>query len=114
MVCELPVLLVGREAMSAYIVGEGGGTLAQSRTFLLPVSLGFLLVDVILNLIGLNVGKWLQNAGGVSTYVPLLILAGIAGVLWLRHGSVTPISWANILPVWNWDTGDFWSPISFS
>src|SRR5258708_12482483 len=114
MVCELPVLLVGREAMSDCIIGQRGGTLAQRRTFLLPVSLGYLLVAVILNLIGLNVGKWLQNAGGVSTYVPLLILAGIAGILWLRHGSGTPITWANILPVWNWDTGNFLSQIPFA
>ena len=109
-----PGLLLASAAMSAYIIGEGGGTLAQSRTFLLPVSLVYLLVAVILNLIGLNIGKWLQNAGGVSTYVPLLILAGIAGILWLRHGSVTPISWANILPVWNWDTVNFWSQIAFA
>jgi hypothetical protein len=26
---------------------------------------------VVLNIIGLNIGKWLQNAGGVSTYIPL-------------------------------------------
>src|SRR6266404_2020421 len=62
-----PGLLLASAAMSAYIVGEGGGALAQNRTFLLLVSLGLLLVAVILNIIGLNVGKWLQNAGGVST-----------------------------------------------
>src|ERR1700732_3874480 len=109
-----PGLLLASAAMSAYIVGEGGGALAQNRPFLLLVSLGLLLVAVILNLIGLNVGKWLQNAGGVSTYVPLLILVAIAGILWLRHGSVTQFTWANILPVWNWDTVNFWSQIAFA
>ena len=109
-----PGLLLASAAMSAYIVGEGGGALAQNRTFLLLVSLGLLLIAVILNIIGLNVGKWLQNAGGVSTYVPLLILASIAGILWLRQGSVTPFTWANILPVWNWDTVNFWSQIAFA
>src|ERR1700726_1151349 len=45
--------------MSAYIIGENGGALSQSRTFLLSVSLAYLLVAVILNVIGLNIGKWL-------------------------------------------------------
>jgi glutamate:GABA antiporter len=40
--------------------------LAQDRTFLLTVSLAMLLVAVLLNIIGLNIGKWLQNAGGVE------------------------------------------------
>jgi len=109
-----PGLLLASAAMSAYIIGEGGGALAQNRTFLLLVSLGLLLVAVILNIIGLNVGKWLQNAGGLSTYVPLLILASIAAILGLRHGSMTPFTWANIWPVWNWDTVNFWSQIAFA
>jgi glutamate:GABA antiporter len=109
-----PGLLLASAAMSAYIIGEGGGTLAQNRTFLLLVSLGLLLVAVILNVIGLNIGKWLQNAGGVSTYVPLLILVTIAGILWLHHGSVTQFTWSNIRPVWNWDTVNFWSQIAFA
>jgi glutamate:GABA antiporter len=109
-----PGLLLASAAMSAYIIGEGGGTLAQNRTFLLLVSVGLLLVAVILNVIGLNIGKWLQNAGGVSTYLPLLILVAIGGILWLRHGSVTSFTWSNIRPVWNWDTVNFWSQIAFA
>jgi len=109
-----PGLLLASAAMSAYIIGEGGGTLAQDRTFLLVVSLGYLLVAVILNLIGLNVGKWLQNAGGASTYVPLLILVSLAGILWLRQGSVTHFTVSNMLPHWDWDTVNFWSQIAFA
>ncbi len=109
-----PGLLLASAAMSAYIIGEGGGTLAQNRAFLLLVSLGLLLVAVVLNIIGLNVGKWLQNAGGVFTYVPLLVLVLIAAILGLRYGSVTPFTWASILPTWNWDTVNFWSQIAFA
>jgi amino acid transporter len=109
-----PGLLLASAAMSAYIIGEGGGTLSQNRTFLLLVSLGLLLVAVVLNVIGLNVGKWLQNAGGVSTYVPLLILIGIAVILGLRHGSVIHFTASNIWPHWDWDTVNFWSQIAFA
>jgi amino acid transporter len=109
-----PGLLLASASMSAYVIGESGASLEHDRPFLLAVSLGLLLVAVGLNIIGLNIGKWLQNAGGVGTYLPLLILLGVAAVLWARHGSVTPLSGRNILPTWNWDTVNFWSQIAFA
>jgi len=109
-----PGLLLASAAMSAYVIGEGGATLEHNRQFLLLVSLGYLIIAVVLNIIGLNIGKWLQNAGGVSTYAPLLMLVALGGLLWLRHGSVTHLTWANLLPVWNWDTVNFWSQIAFA
>src|SRR5487761_2346470 len=57
-----PGLLLASASMAAYIVGGRGVSLAQNRTFLLTVSMGLLLVAVVLNIIGLNIGKWLQNA----------------------------------------------------
>jgi len=109
-----PGLLLASAAMSAYIIGEGGASLEHNRQFLLFVSLGYLVVAVVLNIIGLNIGKWLQNAGGVSTYAPLLVLVALGGFLWLRHGSVTHLTWTNALPIWNWDTVNFWSQIAFA
>ena len=113
-VFHFPGLLLASAAMSAYVIGEGGATLEHNRQFLLLVSLGYLIIAVVLNIIGLNIGKWLQNAGGVSTYAPLLMLVALGGLLWLRHGSVTHLTWANLLPVWNWDTVNFWSQIAFA
>jgi len=60
------------------------------------------------------VGKWLQNAGGAGTYLPLLLLVGVAGLLWMRQGAVTHLTVANALPTWNWDTVNFWSSIAFA
>ena len=109
-----PGLLLASASMSAYVIGESGARLEHDRTFLLLVSLGLLLVAVVLNIIGLNVGKWLQNAGGTCTYLPLLLLVGVAGWLWIRHGSVTHLSLNNMMPTWNWDTVNFWSQIAFA
>ena len=109
-----PGLLLASASMSAYIIGGRGSELAQDRTFLLVVSLALLLVAVVLNIIGLNIGKWLQNAGGVGTYVPLVILAVVAAIVCWKHGSATHFTVRNMLPTWNWDTVNFWSQIAFA
>ena len=109
-----PGLLTASVAMSVYIGGPKYEWLAGNKHYLLWASLGLLAVAVVLNLIGLNIGKWLQNAGGVATYVPLLMLAGIGGYLALHHGSVSHFSWKSSLAHWNWDTVNFWSNIAFA
>ncbi len=109
-----PGLLLASASMAAYIVGGRGAALAGNRTFLLTVSLAMLLVAVVLNIVGLNIGKWLQNAGGVGTYLPLLMLVGVAAVVCWRFGSATRFTVANMLPTWNWDTVNFWSQIAFA
>ena len=73
-----PGLLLASASMAAYISSSHGAALAQNRPFLLWVSFALLVIAVVLNIIGLNIGKWLQNAGGVGTYVPLLMLVVVA------------------------------------
>jgi glutamate:GABA antiporter len=109
-----PGLLLASVSMSAYVLGGKGIELSQNRVYLEIGSYALLLVAVWLNIIGLNVGKWLQNAGGVSTYLPLLMLAAVAGIMWVHYGSVTQFTWSHMLPVWNWNTVNFWSQIAFA
>jgi amino acid transporter len=109
-----PGLLTASVAMSVYIGGPKYAWLAASPKYLLWASLGLLATAVLFNIIGLDIGKWLQNAGGVSTYVPLVMLVGIGTYLALHRGSATHFSWKSTLPVWNWDTVNFWSNIAFA
>jgi glutamate:GABA antiporter len=109
-----PGLLMASAAMAAYIGGNGAAFLAQNRAFLMAGSFFLLFIAVFLNIIGLNIGKWLQNAGGVGTYVPLLMLVGLSAYLWLTHGSLTHFTRRNMLPSWNWDTVNFWPQIAFA
>ncbi|HTD24056.1 MAG TPA: APC family permease [Terriglobales bacterium] len=109
-----PGLLMASASMGAYILGVRGDVIAHNRAFILAGSLLLLFVAVWLNIIGLNIGKWLQNAGGVGTYLPLLMLTVVAFLLWKQHGSVTHFTWTNIKPTWNWHTVNFWSQIAFA
>ena len=109
-----PGLLLASAAMTAYVGGAGTAWLAESRSFLLAGSFAMLVVAVFLNLIGLQVGKWLQNAGGVGTYVPLLMIVGVALLLWSRQGSVTHFTLGAMMPRWNWDTVNFWPQLAFA
>ena len=109
-----PGLLMASASMGAYVLGIRGDAIAHNRVFIFAGSLLLLLVAVWLNIIGLNVGKWLQNAGGVGTYIPLLILAVAGLFLWKQHGSIIQFTWTNIKPTLNWDTLSFWSLIAFA
>jgi len=109
-----PGLLLASTAMSAYVGGARTAWLAENRTFLLAGSFAMLFAAVFLNIIGLQIGKWLQNAGGIGTYIPLMMIVGVALLLWTRQGSVTRFTWAKMMPHWNWDTVNFWPQLAFA
>ncbi|MGH9746165.1 MAG: APC family permease [Candidatus Acidiferrales bacterium] len=109
-----PALLFASASMAAYIGGIGYAPLAQNRTFLLIGSFVLLFVAVSMNIIGLRIGKWLQNVGGVSTFLPLTILIFVAAWVWHKQGSVTHFTWSNIQPHWDWATVNFWPQIAFA
>jgi amino acid transporter len=109
-----PGLLMASVAMCVYVGGNEAAHLADNRTFLLAGSFLLLFAAVALNIVGVGIGKWLQNCGGIGTYVPLLMLVGMGVYLWRTHGAATHFTWANMLPQWNWSTLNFWPKIAFA
>ena len=109
-----PSLLLASVAMSVYIGGPDWAKYGEYLPYLLTASLLLLGIAVTLNIVGLNVGKWLQNAGGVSTYIPLLILVLVAYLVTRERGPATTLTSENIWPVWDWGTVNFWSQIAFA
>ena len=73
-----PNLLISTAVIGTYVFGQGEGALASSWYYVLPVTLGALWIAVLVNVVGLGTGKWLQNAGGIGTYVPGLLLIAVA------------------------------------
>ncbi|MCG3160196.1 MAG: putative glutamate/gamma-aminobutyrate antiporter [Acidobacteria bacterium] len=78
-----PNLLISAAVIATFIFGEGGSGLSDRWAYVLPVTLGALWLAVAINIVGLGAGKWLQNAGGVGSYVPgfILILLGVYGAM---------------------------------
>src|SRR5690242_2629087 len=78
-----PNLLISAAVIATFMFGKSGSGLSDSWTFVLPVTLGTLWLAVLINIFGVGTGKWLQNAGGVGTYIPglALILLGIYGAI---------------------------------
>jgi len=109
-----PGLLLASASMAAYVGGAAHADLATNREFLVMGSLVVLFAAVYLNIIGLNIGKWLQNAGGVGTYIPLLMLVGISVWIWATHGSATQFTLHNMMPRWNIATVNFWPQMVFA
>lgn len=72
-----PNLLISTAVIGTYVFGQGEGALAASWLYVLPVTLGALWLAVAVNVVGLGTGRWLQNAGGVGTYLPGLVLIAL-------------------------------------
>src|SRR5439155_12724150 len=53
----------------------------------LLASVTLLAVLVILNIVGLGVGKWVNNLGGVGSAVAAATLIGLGILIWLRFGT---------------------------
>jgi glutamate:GABA antiporter len=94
-----------------YALGPSYAYLADSRVFLLAISLVAIWVALGTNLIGMKIGKWTENVGAAATWLLGALLVTIAAVVFSRRGSATPI---HIAPTWNWDTISFWSTIAYA
>jgi amino acid transporter len=58
----------------------------------LLASVGLLAILVILNIVGLGVGKWINNLGGIGTAVAAITLIGLGFLIWLRFGTTVTAS----------------------
>jgi amino acid transporter len=106
-----PNLLVAGIGMAVYGFGARYVWLGDTRAFVVPVSLAVLWVGTITNLVGLRIGKWTQNLGGLATYAAGLLLIGLGAAVWFSHGPATPLQ---VLPQWDWSRLNFWSQIAFA
>ena len=74
----------------------------------------WLAVIVVLNIRGVDSGKWLNNVCSVGSIVPLCLLIMMAAVSWRHFGSATHFSVATLTPHWTLDNAVFWSGVFFA
>ena len=111
-----PNLLISTAVIATYVVGKGDSTLASDWTYVLTATLVCLWLAVLLNVVGVGTGKWLQNAGGVGTYIPGLILIVLGAIAVAMHRTpANPITAQNVVPdLGNLGELNLWASIAFA
>ncbi|HXY13727.1 MAG TPA: APC family permease [Terriglobales bacterium] len=84
----VPTVMLYFVGVSVFVLGPGHEALADSKTFALIASLLLLGLLTILNIVGLGVGKWLNNLGAIGTGIAAATLI-ILGVVILGHYGTT-------------------------
>ena len=110
----LPTLLYFAASSALYAGPERWRHLSASKPFFLIFSLAALALATWLNVIGLDVGKWLHNLGAIGTWLPIGMLYAIAGVTLFKLGSATHFTAHNIWPATHLRDLIFWATIAFA
>jgi glutamate:GABA antiporter len=83
----VPTVMLYFVGVSVYVLGTGHQSLADNKIFALATSLALLAVLTVLNIVGLGVGKWINNAGAIGTGIAAAVLIGLGIVISLKFGA---------------------------
>jgi glutamate:GABA antiporter len=83
----VPTIMLYFVGVSVFVLGPGHQALADNKVFALSASVVLLAILVVLNVIGLGVGKWINNIGAVGTFFAAAVLIGLGVFIWLRFGT---------------------------
>ncbi len=109
-----PALLYFAAGNALFIRGTNGGALSASPVYYVVVALAGLALATIVNVYGLQVGKWLNNAGAVSRWIVTLLLVALGTIAWWKFGPATSITAATMRPGLAIKDVIFWSVIAFA
>jgi amino acid transporter len=109
-----PALLYFTAGNALFVTGNNGGALATSAPFFIAVALIGLALGTGVNVLGLDVGKWLNSVGAVCRWSITIVLIALGAAVWLRFGSATPFNAATLRPGIQLKDIIFWSVIAFA
>src|SRR4051794_1632839 len=87
----LPGLLYFAGANALFIGGPAWQAWSSNSVYFIAGATVGLAIAVTMSVVGLNVGKWLNNAGAVASWIPAALLAALGAIAWRRFGSATAI-----------------------
>ena len=109
-----PAVLYFAASNALYVGGTKWQTAQRSPAFFVLFSLCGIALALVLNLIGLNVGKWLSNVGAIGTWLPIALLCLVGAVAWRRFGSATSFGAAAMQPSLNLGTFGVWATLLYA
>jgi amino acid transporter len=109
-----PAVLYFAASNALYMGGNRWSYLASDPHLFIVFSVVTLAVITYINVIGLDVGKWLHNVGAVAMWLPVVILVCLGAIAWHRFGSATSFSPSNFVPSAHLKDMIFWSTLFYA
>lgn len=109
-----PAVLYFAASNALYIRPRHWTYLTDNARFYVWFSVIALVVITVMNLVGLNVGKWLHNAGALGMWLPVLIIVIMGFIGWHRFGSATRFTAASLVPSTHLKDMLFWATLAFA
>jgi glutamate:GABA antiporter len=109
-----PGLLYFTASNALFVFGDRLSFLQSSPAYFIAASIFGLALGAGLNILGLGVGKWLNNVGGITRWLATLILIGMGIGALLTSGSATTWTPGSLLPRLGVANLLFWSTIAFA
>jgi len=97
-----------------FAFGPRAHALSSNPYYFMGFEVFWLAVITLLNIRGVNAGKWLNNICSLGSIVPLTILFILAAVSLVRFGSATPFTAQSLTPHLTFDNAVFWSGVFFA
>jgi glutamate:GABA antiporter len=109
-----PAVLYFAASNALYIGGTRWNTLQRSPLYFIAFSFFGVGLALALNIIGLNVGKWLNNLGSGGTWLPVGLLCVVGVVAWTRFGSATNFNATSMTPSLNPGVFGVWATLLYA
>lgn len=101
-------------ASALFAFGTRGQRLAANPLYYLGFAVAWLAVITLLNIRGVNAGKWLNNVTSLGGLLPLTALMALAALSWWKFGPAVRYPAAQFVPHWTLDNAVFWSSVFFA
>jgi len=88
----VPTVMLYFVGVSVYVLGPGHQGLADNKLFASVASLTLLALLTIFNILGLGVGKWINNLGAIGTFIAAAVLIGLGVVIWSHFGTTITLA----------------------
>ncbi len=109
-----PAVLYFAASNALYMGGTRWNVFQHSPWYFIGFSFFGVGLALVLNVVGLNVGKWLNNIGSQGTWIPVALLCAVAVVAWMKFGSATSFNAATMKPGLSLGTLGVWATILYA
>jgi amino acid transporter len=109
-----PAVLYFAASNLLFLRGGHWTHLSNTKSYYMWFSVLALMAITALNVVGLNIGKWLHNIGSFGMWLPVVIIVVMGAYAWRAFGSATSFALGSLVPGTHLKDMLFWATLTFA